>query len=204
MIIPVRQPPSTSLQPAFLWTLKSSWLPPSHSLFNHSFVSITFLWKRGILVACWPLACWHIFLRGSGVEVRGSDPSSGFALKRERSTDYFLSTLLTARPTSRTMQVLCIAFCCQALSLVSVSVLLARALLKFLSGAGCCQGWSRFVLCSSHNLSLCLGVNKLCGSIFLQTLKSRSPEIITLIFQLHICRCKVCVKKTTLCISEML
>lgn len=29
------------------------------------------------------------------------------------------------------MQVLCIAFCCQALSLVSVSVLLARALLKF-------------------------------------------------------------------------
>lgn len=133
-----------------------------------------------------------------------SDPSSGFALKRERSTDYFLSTLLTAWPTSRTMQVLCIAFCCQALSLVSVSVLLARALLKFLSGAGCCQGWSRFVLCSSHNLSLCLGVNKLCGSIFLQTLKSRSPEIITLIFQLHICRCKVCVKKTTLCISEML
>lgn len=58
--------PPLHLNPLFceLWSPPD--FPPSHSLFNHSFVSITFLWKRGILVACWPPACWHIFLRGSG------------------------------------------------------------------------------------------------------------------------------------------
>lgn len=139
------------------------------------------------------MSLWHVDPQHAGifswgeVEVRWSDPSSSFALNREKTWSgyirgektqnnligYFLSPILTAWPTSRTVQVLCIAFCCQALSLVSLSVLLARALLKFLSGAGRCQGWSRFVLCSSHDLSLCLGVNKQRGSIFLQTLKSR-------------------------------
>lgn len=170
----------------FLWTLKSSWLPPSHSLFNHSFVSITFLWKPGILVACWPPACWHIFLRGSGGQMiwpflrlcskEGKELKWQYREKKTPKHPHWLFSLPASWPTSRTMQVLCIAFCCQALSLVSVSVLLARTLLKFLSGAGCCRGWSSFVLCSSHGLSLCLGVNKQRGSIFLQTLKSRSPD----------------------------